>query len=99
LNTVLIGEMTVSVSLEKPGAIQISGNANAITDNDLFVYVYLDGVQAGVSTYTNLKNAWTNMPFVVTRQVSAGTHVISIRANANGSSARIGTRSVNVLVF
>jgi len=97
--TVVIDEMIVSVTLDKPGTIYISGNANVITNKDLFVYVFLDGDQVGVSTYTNLKDTWTNMPFFATRRVSPGTHVISIRANANGSVTRIGTRSVTVMSF
>lgn len=89
----------MTITLARAGTIFVSGTANVITDGDVFLYIDIDGVQAGVSSYTNLKNTWVEVPFSVMRNTSQGEHTVKLRANANGSNARIGTRVLNVMSF
>ena len=91
--------MSVSINLERAGTISIQGNVNVITDKDAFVIVLLDGEPVGPGFYTSVTGAWTNMPFFVMRNVPAGSHTITIRGDANGSSARAGSRVVTVSAF
>jgi hypothetical protein len=91
--------MTVSITLERPGTISIQGNVNVITDKDGFVNVFLNDQEVGTPSYTSVTNAWANVPFFVMRNVPAGTHTITIRGDANGSSARAGSRVVTVMAF
>ena len=91
--------MTVSVTLERAGTISIQGNVNVFTDKDGFVRVFLDDDEVGPGFYTSITGAWANIPFFAMRNVPAGTHTITIRGDANGSSARAGSRVVTVMGF
>jgi hypothetical protein len=95
----VIPGMSVTITVPQAGTISISGNVNIFTDKDAFVYVYLDDEQVGPPFYTSVANAWSNVPVFVMRNVRAGTHTITLRGNANGSSARAGSRVVNVMGF
>jgi hypothetical protein len=95
----VIPGMNVSITTERPGSISIQGNVNVFTDKDAFVYVYLDGVQVGPPFYTSVANAWSNVPFFVIRNVTAGTHVVTLRGSANDSTARVGSRVLTVTAF
>jgi hypothetical protein len=89
----------VNITLTQAGTISVTGNVNVITDKDVFLYIYIDDDQVGVPFYTSVANAWTNVPLFVMRNVSAGPHTITLRANANGSAARAGSRVVTVSGF
>jgi hypothetical protein len=91
--------MSVTITTDHTAVISIQGNINVFTDKDTLVYVYLDNVQVGPGFYTSVANAWNNVPFFVMRQVTAGTHTITIRGSSNGSTARAGSRVVTVAAF
>jgi len=96
--TVLPG-MSVSITTDRNDTISIQGNVNVFTDKDTFVYVYLDGEQVGNGFYTSVVNAWNNVPFFVMRNVTPGTHTVTLRGSANGSTARVGARVLTVTAF
>jgi hypothetical protein len=91
--------MSVSITTERAGSISIQGNVNVLTDKDAFIYVYLDGTQVGPPFYTSVANAWNNVPVFVIRNVPAGTHTVTLRGNANESTARVGSRVLTVTAF
>ncbi len=90
---------TVVISLERAGTIMVQGNVNVFTDRDAFVHIYLDDEPIGPPGYTSVANAWTNIPVFAMRHVPAGTYIITLRGNANGSNARAGSRVVTVQAF
>jgi len=104
-NSVILGSLApipgtfVNITMTQAGILSVSANVNVITDKDVFLYVYIDDDQVGVPFYTSVANAWTNVPLFVMRNVSAGPHVVTLRANANGSAARAGSRVVTVSGF
>jgi hypothetical protein len=89
----------VNLTLTQAGTIYVSANVNVITDKDVFLYIYIDDDQVGVPFYTSVTNAWTNVPMFVMRNLAAGPHTVTLRANANGSAARAGSRVVTVSGF
>ena len=91
--------MGISVQLDRPGTVSVQGNALAFTDKDVFVYVYINDVQVGPPFYSSVTNAWANIPFFVMRNLPAGTHTITLRANSNGSNARIASRVITAMAF
>jgi hypothetical protein len=91
--------MRVTITTDRAGTISIQGNVNVITDKDALLFVYLNGEQVGPGFYTSVTNAWTNLPFFAMRNVPAGTHVITLRASSNQSSARAGSRVLTVTAF
>jgi hypothetical protein len=102
---VLLGEgavipgTTVTLTMTQAGVISIGGNVNVFTDKDAFIYVYLDGEQIGPPFYTSVVGAWNNVPVFAMRNVPAGSHTVTLRGSANGSSARAGSRVVTVHGF
>ena len=96
---VSVSGLSVSITSDRAGVVSIHGNVNVFTSKDLFVYVYLDDEQVGPPFYTSVTNAWVDVPFDVMRNITAGTHTISVRADANGSTARIGSRVVTAAAF
>jgi hypothetical protein len=95
----IIPGMSVNITLPQAGTIYVSGNVNVITDKDVFLYIYVDDEQIGVPFYTSVAGAWTNLPVFAMRNLSAGPHTVTLRANANGSAARAGSRVVTVTGF
>ena len=96
---ITIPGLSVALTTDRAGIIHIQGTVNVFTSKDLFIYVYLDDAQVGVPFYTSETNAWINITFDVMRNVTPGTHTITIRADANLSQARIGSRVVTASAF
>jgi hypothetical protein len=90
---------TFTITLERAGTISVQGNVNVFTNREAFVQVYLNDQPIGPPGYTSVANAWTNIPIFAMRNVPAGTYTISLRGNANGSTARAGSRVVTATAF
>jgi hypothetical protein len=89
---------TFTITLERAGTISVQGNVNVITQQEAFVYIYLNGEQIGPPGYTSMPNVWTNIPVFAMRNVPAGTYTISLRGLAS-PNGRAGSRVVTATAF
>ena len=95
----LVGTMTTTMHLDHDSTVILMGNANVITDGSAFLYLEIDGKQAGPPFYTSTTNEWTNLPLLATEKLSAGDHEIELDVDPAGSHVRIGSRILMVLGF
>lgn len=95
----IIPGTTITLTLDRAGTISVQGNVNVFTDRDALIWIYLNEIPIGVPGYTSVTKAWVNIPLFAMRNVQPGTYVITLRGDANGSSARAGTRVLTATAF